>query len=51
MVRKHKQIYPVPLVPNAVILNEVLGKCKILPGAHKIFFSNSAQQPPVSGFL
>ena len=36
---------PVPLVPTTVdlnvILNEVLGKCKILSGAHKIIISNS----------
>ena len=46
MVRKHTKISPVPLVPTTVdlqvILNEVLGKYKILPGAYRIIISNSA---------
>ena len=45
MARKHKNC-PVPLVPTTaelqVIINEVLGKYKILPGAYKIIISNSA---------
>ena len=36
---------PVPFIPTTVdlnvILNEVLGKCKILSGAYKIVISNS----------
>ena len=46
MVRKHTKICPVSLVPTTVdlqvILNEVLGKYKILPGAYRIIISNSA---------
>ena len=46
MVRKHTKICPDPLVPTLVvlqvILNEVLGKYKILPGAYRIIISNSA---------
>ena len=46
MVRKHTKICPVLLVPTSVdlqvILNEVLCKYKILPGAYRIIISNSA---------
>ena len=45
MARKHKSC-PVPLVSTTaelqVIIKEVLGKYKILPGAYKIIISNSA---------
>ena len=46
MVRKNTKICPALLVPSTVdlqvILNEVLGKYKIIPGAYKIIISNSA---------
>ena len=46
MYRKHTKICPVLLFPTTVdhqvILNEVLGKYKILPGAYKTIISNSA---------
>ena len=46
MVRKPTKISPVPLVSTTVdlqvILNEVLGKYKMLPGAYRIIISNSA---------
>ena len=55
MVRKHTKICPVSLVPTTVdlqvILNEVLGKYKILPGAYKKVFRTLQIQSPVSGFL
>ena len=48
MVRKHTKNCPVPLVPTTVdlrvILYEVLGKYKILPGVYKIIISNSAHK-------
>ena len=48
MVRKHIKNCPVPLVPTTVdarvILYEVLGKYKILPGVYKIIISNSAHK-------
>ena len=47
MVSKHTKNCPVPLVPTTVdlqvILYEVLGKYKILPGV-KIIISNSAHK-------
>ena len=50
MVRKHTQDCPVPLIPITVdlqvILNEVLGKYKILPGPNKIISWNSAHTIP-----
>ena len=46
MVGKHTKVFPVPLFPTTVdhqmILNKVLGKYKIFPGAYKIIISNSA---------
>ena len=46
MVRKHTKICLALLVPSTVdlqvILNEVLGKYKIISGAYKIIVSNSA---------
>ena len=46
MVKKHTKNCSVPLVLTTVdlqvILNEVLGKYKILPGAYKIIVLNSA---------
>ena len=45
MARKHTEICPVPLFPTTVdlrvILNEVLGKYKIILGAYKINVLNS----------
>ena len=46
MIRKHTKICSVPLVPTTVdlqvILNEVLGKYKTLPGTNRIIILNSA---------
>ena len=48
MVGKHIQNCHIPLVPTTVdfqvILYEVLGKYKILPGVYKIIISNSAHK-------
>ena len=45
MVSKRTKICPVPLFPTTVdlqvILNEVLGKCKIILGAYKMNILNS----------
>ena len=53
MVRKRKKNCPVLLVKTTVdlkvILNEVLGKYKILPGPYKIIILNDIQSP-VQGF-
>ena len=46
MIRKHTKICSVPLVPTTVdlqvILNEVLGKYKTLPGTNRTIILNSA---------